>query len=340
MQQQQQQQAVQQQQQAVQQQQSAQHAPMSAAQHTQRSAWQPGHWQQGYSAGQAYAPGSMPQQGAYASPPPGYAGHAHPNAAPATVVAGGGIPPQAQQTQPMQGQVPAYPVHAIGSPPPQPAPSSYEFNEPAKFNETAVHHPVEEEVREPTPPLFKTIPDGKTMVPSSTRGGTMPPAPGTIPPPTQPPPPEIEEPPPQSTTSPNTPLPDPSPSPPASEVTPPARSGDDLADGIEDGRRNKRGFVEDGKTTQLSFTSAAHPFAMSVEQYAGLCAERDLCDGDTERVRKIHKRYEIGDQRARSLVDRLFKLRFDAEPELETTWREQYARFKARIHEANADKDS
>jgi hypothetical protein len=130
-----------------------------------------------------------------------------------------------------------------------------------------------------------------------------------------------------------------SPSPSAAEVTPPATHLDldeldpeeTLHAGMTQPVEPLRRFVEDGKTTQLSFTSQAHPFALSLEQYAALCAERDLCSGDAERVRKIHKRYEIGDKRARSLVDRLFELRFAADPALEAAWRAKYTRFTSRL---------
>ncbi len=304
-------------------------------QHTQRSPWGPPHWPPNY-AGQAYAPGSLPapQAGGYA-PPPGYGGHGHHHAAPST--------PGMPHPHPT-GHVPVYPVQQVGYAEfPEPTPS---FSETAPHPASRAYTFVEDEQREPTPPLFKPIVDKTLITPPSVKDtGTLPPqAPATDRP-------RESEPPPQSTTSPNTPLPDssgrpePSPDPPPVEVTPRAAQLD--LDALDpDGTLRAdltqrvapvRPFVEDGKTTQLSLTSLAHPFALTLEQYAALCAERDRCGPDAERRRKIHKRYDIGDERARNLVDRLFKLRFEDDPELEAHWRACYERFAARLRERDAE---
>jgi hypothetical protein len=236
--------------------------------------------------------------------------------------------------------VPVYPVHPVGTAYPEFADAQPAFPDATARIRREARPGRITETREPTPPLFKPLGEPGSAGASGARGGTIPPGPGTQPPPRDP-----DEPAPQSTTSPNTPMPEPSPLPGPVEVTPPAnRDGTEIVDVLdadttfhEDIPKRPppaRPFVEDGKTTQLSFTSQAHCFAISLEQYAALCAERDRCGEDGERERKIHKRYDIADKRARNLVDRVFKLRFDADPQLEAKWRELYARFDLRLAEA------
>lgn len=246
------------------------------------------------------------------------------------------------------GHVPTYPVHQVGQSYAETSDSAAAYSEPTSRLHSDRRTFAEDEGREPTPPLFKPIGDKTLVAPPSVRGtGTMPP-PRTDPPRDSQPPPRHSEPPPQSTTSPNTPLPDASPLPPPADVTPPASHLDlDALDADATMQANVtqkvaplRTFVEDGKTTQLSFTSQAHPFALTVEQYASLCAERDLCTDDAERARKIHKRYEIGDKRAKGLVDRLFKLRFEEDPELEESWRAAYERFTKRFRDRASNTDT
>lgn len=240
------------------------------------------------------------------------------------------------------GHVPAYPVHQVGTSYGEFSDSGAAYADSPTPLPSESHRFIEEEGREPTPPLFKPIGDKTIVAPPSVRGT------GTIPPPRTEPPRDSEPPPPQSTTSPNTPMPDPSPLPPVADVTPPASQLDlDALDADATLQANVtqpvaplRSFVEDGKTTQLSFTSQAHPFALTVDQYAALCAERDLCTDDVERVRKIHKRYEIADKRAKSLVDRLFKLRFEEDPDLEESWRVSYERFTVRFRDRASDTDA
>ena len=274
-----------------------------------------------------------PQGGAYAGGP-GY-GPGHPQA-------------------PHASRHPTGPIYAQPQPPGGQAGGGQPGAPYGEFADTTTHLPrevlaaLDEPPREPTPPLFSTL-GNKTMVtPPSERGGTLPPGPlanestqtGTQPP-------AESERSPQSTTSPNTPTPEASPSPPPARATAATEitvtntelplSELDPEDTVQANLTQPvapvRPFVEDGKTTQLSFTSFAHPFALSLEQYAALCAERDIAATDPERVRKIHKRYEISDTDARDLVDRLFQLRFDDDEDLHAAWRDAYDKFTARLRD-------
>lgn len=80
---------------------------------------------------------------------------------------------------------------------------------------------------------------------------------------------------------------------------------------------------EDSATHELSLSSRAHPLAMSVEDYATFCAERDA---DPEHTVTIARRYAIPDARVLALVSRSFEWRMARDADLHRRWREAYAR--------------
>jgi hypothetical protein len=84
-------------------------------------------------------------------------------------------------------------------------------------------------------------------------------------------------------------------------------------------------FIEADETTrEVGFGSRAHPLALSVEEYAALCAERDHDPAATQR---IQARYAIDDGRTRAAVDRMFQLLFAADPAEREAWQRHYRRF-------------
>jgi hypothetical protein len=288
--------------------------------------------------GQAYAPGSLPPQPQARPyyPPAAYAAHAHAppsHVPPMSSAVSSGVPSGYAQVP--SGHVPAYPVHPIGG-----GGTYADFADTATaFAEKTPAAPrtprtpyriQDEETREPTPPMFKPIaPSGhvgrtttvaapesvaapRSAGPPRTRTGTLPPV-GT-----DSRTPHDSTPPPQSTTSPNTPAPESSPPP------PPVRGGDPDAT-TQTGRVFRD---DDGATTQLSFASRAHALAMTVDQYAALCAERDLFP---ERTREVERRFDVQDARLRAVVDRLFELRFERDPTMRSRWQDLYASHKTRL---------
>jgi hypothetical protein len=89
-------------------------------------------------------------------------------------------------------------------------------------------------------------------------------------------------------------------------------------------RTAELGHDEEGKTIQLSFASHAHALALSIEEYAALCAERDVAP---ERAIETEQRYDVYDARGREIVERAFELRFRREPALRERWQQAYREF-------------
>jgi len=84
-------------------------------------------------------------------------------------------------------------------------------------------------------------------------------------------------------------------------------------------------------TAELSFSSQAHMFALTVEEYAALCAERELVA--PEHVEETEKAYDINDPEMREAVDELFRLRFDRDPTLHGRWQQAYARYSTLLRD-------
>lgn len=85
-----------------------------------------------------------------------------------------------------------------------------------------------------------------------------------------------------------------------------------------------RSREEDSATHQLSFNSRAHPLAMSLEEFAAYCAERDH---EPDRSLAIARRYEMPDERVVRVVTRSFELRFARNPKLRRQWQRAYEHF-------------
>jgi hypothetical protein len=81
---------------------------------------------------------------------------------------------------------------------------------------------------------------------------------------------------------------------------------------------------EDSATNQLSFTSHAHAFALTVEEYAAFCAERDRTP---DKARAVARRYDLFDTEVAAAVERAFELRFARDPGLRARWQRAYASF-------------
>lgn len=81
---------------------------------------------------------------------------------------------------------------------------------------------------------------------------------------------------------------------------------------------------EDSATNQLSFTSQAHALALSIEEYAAFCAERDHAPAT---LRAIARRYDLFDGATVTTVDRAFELRLARDPALRTRWQRAYDSF-------------
>lgn len=213
--------------------------------------------------GQAYAPGSLPQQPPMHAPPaPG----SHPQ----------------MQPQPYHHQ-------AHGPPSSQPLGEAYD----PSFAPT--------QTREPTPPLF---PKPST---DEAPGSEHTPAVGMI----------LEEQPPDSRTDPHRALPPP---------PPPLR------------RAGKRKVAQtlpfrddDHKTMELTLSSQAHCFALTVEEFAAHCAEREIT-GDDDR-RRLNRRYDITDEDARAVLEQSFKLRFERDPSLRSRWEQAYVKYSTLLRQ-------
>lgn len=102
---------------------------------------------------------------------------------------------------------------------------------------------------------------------------------------------------------------------PASPDRPPARHRSSIP---------PRSREEDSATHQLSFTSKAHPLAMSLEEFAAYCAERDHEPG---RSLAVARRYEMPDEHVARVVTRSFELRFARDPKLRRQWQRAYEHF-------------
>jgi hypothetical protein len=126
------------------------------------------------------------------------------------------------------------------------------------------------------------------------------------------------------------------PPPPPSEPTRPRRGSDPWsipkASRVPDSFTPARRFAgdEDSATNQLSFISQAHGFALSVEEYAALCAERDHAPHE---VPAIVRRFDVPEDAALATVDRAFELRFDREPALRSRWQRAYDDFAAALRD-------
>jgi hypothetical protein len=336
------QQQVQAQQQAQQAQQQAQAQAAAIAAHNQ-ALW-----------GQAYAPGSLPAGMARPAPPhPAHPVPPHAHAAPA-VHAGhpGGIPQQAAPQAPMPGAAHAQPAHGhqhhhhaavgthatpagqgphvvaplprrghmtTGAAPnqsprgtqpltPQPAQVGAYLQRQAETTPAVGPPPgagsvgpappssQTSEPREPTPPLFSTQKVDPTTAPAPVSRRT-PPTGTAI---------DDELQPPSERTNPQ-------------RTLAPGRAFDPTATiALSPSKRTTQ-------TTELSFGSASHAFALSIEEYAALCAQRDA---DPQNVQRIEKNYDVYDDRIRDAVDRSFELRFEEDSSLEEAFKRAYARCK------------
>ncbi|MBI4957283.1 MAG: hypothetical protein HY908_35050, partial [Myxococcales bacterium] len=69
----------------------------------------------------------------------------------------------------------------------------------------------------------------------------------------------------------------------------------------------------------------AHLEALTLEQYAGLCAE---CAVNPAWTAQIQARYYIRDEAQRAQLDQLWRQRLAADPRLGDTWRWHYARYE------------
>jgi hypothetical protein len=88
-------------------------------------------------------------------------------------------------------------------------------------------------------------------------------------------------------------------------------------------------FTESDAATRLfGFLSLAHPLALSVDEYAALCAERDARPAAR---RQIEERYGIHDAPTREAVDRLFQHIFATDHEAYAAWELGYERFSRHL---------
>lgn len=85
---------------------------------------------------------------------------------------------------------------------------------------------------------------------------------------------------------------------------------------------------EEGQTQHLVCYSMAHGLALSLRQYAALCAESDA---SPQRRHLVHERYHVGDTRTWHLLRKAYELRFEADPSLRAQWQEHYDRFRAAL---------
>lgn len=87
---------------------------------------------------------------------------------------------------------------------------------------------------------------------------------------------------------------------------------------------------EEGGTVQLSFSSLAHGFALTVQEYAALCAERD---DDPSRVGALRARYGIPEVRGHAALDRYFEQLFARDPAMKALWQHHYRRYSALVQQ-------
>ena len=103
--------------------------------------------------------------------------------------------------------------------------------------------------------------------------------------------------------------------------------------GMTEGAKSQaRAFLDrsEGGTVQLGFSSMAHGFALTVEEYAALCAERDE---DPSRLRALRARYGIPEVRGHAALDRYFEQLFVRDPAKKTQWQRDYQRYVALVRE-------
>ena len=82
--------------------------------------------------------------------------------------------------------------------------------------------------------------------------------------------------------------------------------------------------ADEGGTVQLSFSSMAHGFALTVEEYAALCAERDE---DPSRLGALRARYGIAEVVGHAALDRYFEQLFVRDPAMRTLWQRHYRHY-------------
>lgn len=82
----------------------------------------------------------------------------------------------------------------------------------------------------------------------------------------------------------------------------------------------------EGGTVQLSYSSLAHGFALTVEEYAALCAQRDA---DPPRLRAVRARYGIPEARGHEAIDRYFEQVFVRDPSMRALWERHYRHYAA-----------
>jgi hypothetical protein len=86
----------------------------------------------------------------------------------------------------------------------------------------------------------------------------------------------------------------------------------------------------DGATRQVSYDSDAHGFALTVEEYAAFCAERDATP---DRIKALRARYAIADERGHAAVDRYFEQLFGRDPSTRTLWQSHYQRYAGALRQ-------
>ncbi|MEQ9325005.1 MAG: hypothetical protein RIF41_37910, partial [Polyangiaceae bacterium] len=248
--------------------------------------------------GQAYALGSLPAQGPL-TPPMQAAAHppVHPQAPHPHAV----TPPIPAVQNVHQGTAPVAPAHGTHPMTNQPAQVAAYAQQRAAQGPPSSQSPFQQsaDVREPTPPLFTTQRVDPTTAPAPVSARTPVHT-------------ELDLPPPSERTDPHM----------LGKMLPREGKPFDPTETVAMSAAQKRM----SRTAQLSFASSSHAFALTVEEYATLCAQRDL---EPDNAHRIERRYDIPDDRVRDAVDRAFELRFEADDSLEDAFKEAYARSKA-----------
>lgn len=250
--------------------------------------------------GQAYAPGSLPAgQGPLTPPmqaavhPPVHPQVPHPHAVNPAVSA----PPPMHPGQPPMA--PTHGTHPMTNQPPQVAAYAQQRAQPQGPPSSQSPFQQSGEAREPTPPLFTTQRVDPTTAPAPVSARTPVHT-------------ELDLPPPSERTDPHM----------LGKMFPKGDKPFDPTETVAMSAAQKRM----SRTAELSFASSSHAFALTVEEYATLCAQRDL---EPDNAHRIERRYDIPDDRVRDAVDRAFELRFEADEALEEAFKEAYARSKA-----------
>ena len=85
---------------------------------------------------------------------------------------------------------------------------------------------------------------------------------------------------------------------------------------------------DEGQTQHLVHHSMAHGLALTLREYAALCAE---ADESPQRRHLVHERYQVSDTTTRELVRKAYELRFEHDPALRSQWQRQYDEFRAAL---------